>query len=312
MKVNPHIFRAYDIRGIAVGDDKDIDERFSRNLGKAVGTFLTRLGRENMCCGRDGRNTSPELQDAFIEGVLSTGLNVFNIGLAISPMWYWAACQNDFDCGVNVTASHNPKEYNGFKIVDDMAHSVYGNYLQEIYGMMLEDDYDEPEVPGAYAEVSILERYIKELHSKVNISRPMKIVTDTGNGVAGPFVEALFDFPDVELTTLYKEVDGDFPNHIANPEKAENLIDLSNEVVELGADLGIGFDGDADRIGVVDENGKHYSLDLILMILARDALSRNPGAPVIFDVKCSRVVENDIKKHGFFQHHWYQLKLPVH
>lgn len=295
MEINKNVFRAYDIRGI-VGEDINAD--FALALGKAVGTFLTRLGRYNMCCGRDGRTSSPELQAAFIEGVISTGLNVHNIGLATSPMLYWAACIEDFDCGVNVTASHNPKEYNGFKIVDDHAHSVYGNYLQEIYAMMIEEDFDEADEPGKHVETSIKDRYLAELHSKVKIERPVKVVVDTGNGVGGPFVRQLFGYDNVDLTVLYEEVDGEFPNHIANPEKYENLLDLSAKVVELGADFGIGFDGDADRIGVVDEQGNHYSCDLLLMLLARDALFRNPGATIIHDIKTSRVVENDIKNHG--------------
>jgi phosphomannomutase/phosphoglucomutase len=296
MKINKHIFRSYDIRGIAMGDNLDISEEVALHIGKATGTYFVRLGRKNLCCGRDGRLTGEALQKAFIQGVLSTGLNVFNINLASSPMLYYAVSLDDYDCGVNVTASHNPKEYNGFKIVDDWAHSVCGDQIQEIYNLTQTQEYEVGE--GILKDADLLDLYINDLKSKVKIERPLKIVVDSGNGITGLFVDKLFDIEGIELHTLYTEVDGDFPNHIANPEKEENLQDLAKKVVELKADLGIGFDGDGDRVGLLDENGRHYSCDLLLMLLARDALSRNPGRKVVFDMKSSKVVENDIRDHG--------------
>ena len=296
MEINRNIFRAYDIRGIAMGDKPDLTVEAAHHIGKATGTHFVRLGRKDLVCGRDGRVTSDDLTNAFIEGVLSTGLNVHDIGLATSPMLYYAVSIDDYDCGVNVTASHNPKEYNGFKIVDDWAHSVCGDELQEVYELTQTEDYEVGE--GQRFEANVLDSYLKKLHSMIELDKPLKVVVDSGNGVTGPFIEPLFNLPGIELHTLYTEIDGDFPNHIANPEKPENLVDLKAKVIELGADLGLGFDGDGDRVGVLDENGEHYSCDLLLMLLARDALSRNPERKVVFDVKSSKVVENDIKAHG--------------
>jgi phosphomannomutase/phosphoglucomutase len=295
-KVPKHIFRAYDIRGLAMGDTVEITEYVANEIGKAVGTFFLRRERTKMSCGRDGRLTSESLQKAFIEGVLSTGLDVVNLGYTTSPMIYYSVCSDTFDCGANITASHNPKEYNGFKVVDNYAGSVCGKELEEIYEMIEKQEYSVGE--GVYETGTIIDDYTAKLHSMVDLQKPLKVVVDAGNGVSGPFIRQMFDMPNIDLYPLYTEIDGTFPNHEANPEKAENLIELSNKVRELSADIGIGFDGDGDRVGFVDQTGKHYSCDLILMLLARDALSRNPGKTVVFDVKCSKLVENDIKEHG--------------
>jgi len=294
--VPKHIFRAYDIRGLAMGDNVEITEDVAREIGKAVGTFFLRRERSMMSCGRDGRLTSESLQNAFIEGVLSTGLNVVNLGYATSPIIYYSVCTDRFDCGAAITASHNPKEYNGFKVVDNYAGSVCGAELEELYEMIEKQEYAVGK--GSYETGTIIDDYTGKLHSMVDVQRPLKVVVDSGNGVTGPFVRQVFDMPNVDLHCLYTEIDGEFPNHEANPEKPENLIELSETVRNLSADIGIGFDGDGDRVGFVDENGEHYSCDLILMLLARDALSRNPGRTVVFDVKCSKLVENDIKEHG--------------
>lgn len=294
--VPKHIFRAYDVRGLAMGDNIEINEYVANQIGKAVGTHFIRKERTMMVCGRDGRLTSESLQNAFIEGVLSTGLNVKNIGFATSPMIYYSVCTEKFDCGANVTASHNPKEYNGFKVVDNYAGSVCGPELEELYGLIQAQDFEVG--TGTVESDSIIDRYVGELHSLVDVQKPLKVVIDSGNGVTGPFVRQMFDMPNVDVYPLYTEIDGNFPHHEANPEKAENLIELSAKVRELNADIGIGFDGDGDRVGFVDQNGEHYSCDLILMLLARDALTRNPGKTVIFDVKSSKLVENDIKENG--------------
>jgi phosphomannomutase/phosphoglucomutase len=294
--VPKHIFRAYDIRGLAMGDTIEITVEVAREIGKAVGTFFLRRERSMLACGRDGRLTSEDLQKAFIEGVLSTGLSVVNLGFTTSPMIYYAVCNDRFDCGVNITASHNPKEYNGFKVVDNYAGSVCGAELEELYEMIENQAYAVGN--GKYETGTIIDEYTAKLHRLVDIQKPLKVVVDSGNGVTGPFIRQVFAMSNVEVYSLYTEIDGEFPNHEANPEKAENLIELSEKVRELSADIGVGFDGDGDRVGFVDENGKHYSCDLILMLLARDALSRYPGKKVVFDVKCSKLVENDIKEHG--------------
>jgi len=295
MKLAKHVFRSYDLRGIY---GSEIDEDFALHLGMALGTFFLRRGRKSMACGRDGRVSGESLQLAFMNGVLSTGLNVTSLGMCTSPTMFFAACQDEFDCGVMVTASHNPAQDNGFKIVDDMAHSVFGEDLQKVYQMTVEEDYITAEVVPELKEMDLKDRYLGRLKSLVNFESDMKIVVDTGNGAAGPFVKDLFDYSDLQFEGLFLEVDGNFPNHPANPQKEVNLQDLARKVVESKADLGIGFDGDGDRVGFLDEDGKFYTSDLVLMLLAREFLSRKPGELIIMDLLTSKVVENDIKSRG--------------
>jgi len=295
MEFNKNVFRAYDIRGIY---GEDIDENFALHLGKALGTYFLEKGRKNMCCARDGRVSGLNLQIKFIEGVLSTGLGVSNLGMITSPMLYFAANQNEFDCGVNVTASHNPKEYNGFKIVDDKAKSVFGDEMDIVYAKMCNQDYIVADVPAVMREMDIKEAYLAKIHNLVDFEGDLKVVVDTANAVGGPFIMDVLDIKGLQVEGMYLDVDGNFPNHEANPQKQENMKDLAARVVETGADIGIGYDGDADRLGIIDEKGQFYSSDLILMLLARELLSRKSEETIIMDLMTSKVVENDIKRNG--------------
>lgn len=296
MQIDKSVFRAYDIRGKAIADKPQLNANFALELGKALGTYFLRKGRNSIATARDGRLTSPELHTALLEGLSQTEIKITDLGLSPSPMFYFAVCQPEFDCGVIVTASHNPKDDNGFKIVDDNAHSVWGQELQDIYQMIIDQDYDLASQKSTVSEFSVFDRYKAHMKSELNVQRPYKLVVDTGNGINGPFIEELLEHPNLDVTVIFKEIDGNFPNHPANPEKEKNMLDLSAKVRELGADLGLGFDGDADRLGMVDENGKFYTCDLLLMLLAEDFLSRNPGETVIYDTKVSKVVENEIKQ----------------
>jgi len=296
MQIDKSVFRAYDIRGKAISENPQLTAEFALELGKALGTYFSRKGRTSIATARDGRLTSPDLQAALINGLAQTGIKITNLGLSPSPMFYFAVCQSEFDCGVIVTASHNPKNDNGFKIVDNGAHSVWGPELQNIYQMIIDQDYDLVSQTSEISEFSVFDRYKTHMHNELDIKRPYKLVVDTGNGINGPFIEELLSHPNLDVTVIFKEIDGNFPNHPANPEKEKNMLDLSAKVRELGADLGLGFDGDADRLGMVDENGKFYTCDLLLMLLAEDFLSRNPGETVIYDTKVSKVVENEIKQ----------------
>lgn len=296
MKIDRNLFRAYDIRALAMGDEPDLTPEIMELIGKAAGTYFVRKGRKQMVCGRDGRITSPEFQERFIKGVLSTGLNVTNIGLATSPMVYFASCLDRFDCGSNVTASHNQKQDNGVKFVDTMAHSVFADELQKFPDLIEADDFEVGQ--GNYNEESVFEEFYRELWSKVRIEKPLKIVMDTGNGVAGAWARKMFESEFVDLEVMFEEVDGNFPNHEANPQKEKNMEDLKTRVVEVGADIGIGFDGDGDRIGVVDEKGRFHVADKVLALFAEDVLGRLPGSEVVFDVTCSKVLENHIKECG--------------
>lgn len=293
MQINPAIFRAYDIRGIA---DKDLTENSIFEIGRGVGTYMLKNYGGNLVVGRDNRTHGEKLQNAFIKGLLSTGCNVVNVGLATSPMIYWAVCKHGFDGGMNITASHNPKEYNGIKVVARNAHSVCGEELSKILEIINAGEFLEG--TGKLYEQEIFEEYKEELLSKVKIKKPLKVIIDAGNGTTGAFAPKLFRAAGCKVYELYCDLDGTFPNHEANPESEKNMRDLGKLVVEKGADLGIGFDGDGDRIGVVDEKGNHYSADYLIILLARDLLQRWPGQSIIFDTKTSKVVENEIKSLG--------------
>jgi len=319
MSVNPLIFRAYDIRGIAIATDKfpnvDLTAETAKLIGKGTGTYLQKisgptLGRAlNIVVGRDNRLHSPDLQKAFIEGLLETGCNVTNIGISPTPFMYYSVCKYNFDGGISITASHNPKEYNGIKIVAKNAHSICGDELQEILKIIQKEKFAIPgndknaekgAVPalGKYNEMEVFPEYKEEIKKLVKLERPLKIVVDAGNGTAGKFAPELLRELGCEVTELYCDLDGNFPNHEANPEEYKNVKDMIEKVREIKADLGIAFDGDGDRVGVVDENGHHYEADYLLILLERDLLTRHPGAKIVFDVKASRVLIDDIKKHG--------------
>lgn len=299
MKVNPNIFRAYDIRGIAdpLGDEPtDLTEESVYLIGQGTGTYLQQHYGKKIVVGRDNRLTGPKLQQAFINGLISTGCEVTNVGLCTSPMIYWAVCYYGFDGGVNITASHNPKEYNGIKVVAQKAHSVCGEELQKILNIIETGTFTVGE--GSEKQREIFADYTTDTTKRVKIERKLKVVVDAGNATTGMFAPALLEAVGCEVIQLHCDLDGTFPNHEANPEETKNMLDLIEKVKETGADLGIGFDGDGDRIGIVDEKGQHYSADFLLILLARDMLARNPGAKVVFDVKVSQNVIDDIKKHG--------------
>lgn len=324
--LNPLIFRAYDIRGIAQPnnpkDPSDLTPETVRVIGQATGTYMQRLyGTKNMMIGRDNRLHSPALQKAFIEGILSTGIDVVDVGLSTSPLLYYGVCKFGMDSGVNITASHNPKEYNGIKIVRQNAHSVCGDELQEILKIGQSGGFISGQGKLSTKEDNF-KVYLKDIKSRIKLARPLKIVVDAGNGTAGKFAPELLRTIGCEVTELYCELDGNYPNHEANPEEERNMRDLAKLVVEQKADLGIGFDGDGDRVGIVDENGKHYSADYLLLLLARELLAAKPGSQIVFDVKVSRILIDEITRlggipvmnkvgHSFIESKMQELKAPL-
>ena len=303
-KVNPNIFRAYDIRGIAEKSEKypnpDLTPETAKLIGLGTATYLKRkYGTKNMIIGRDNRHHSEQIQAAFIDGVTSIGIDVTNIELSTSPLLYYSTCYFNFDSGVNITASHNPKEYNGIKIIRTGGASVADNELQEILKIIQNGDFDITSESGSITnKTDTFENYLDFVSKRVKLARPLKVVVDCGNGVAGPFAPKLLKQIGCEVTELFCDLDGNFPNHEANPEEAENMIDLGKKVVEIGADLGIGFDGDGDRVGIVDHTGKHYPAEYLIMLLSREFLRKHPGEKVIFDVKVSKNLINDISNSG--------------
>ena len=317
-QINPHIFRAYDIRGIAQVQKgeadsapipPDLTEETVYLIGKATATYLHKNYKStHMAVGRDVRTTSPTLQKAFIKGLLECGLNVTDVGLAPSSMIYFASCfeKYDFDCGANITASHNPKQYNGIKIVAQNAHSICGHELQLIREIVEKNDFHKPKIKGILKEENIWPAYRDELISKVTrIKKPLKVVVDAGNGSAGPFIPELLEKIGAEVIPLFCEPDGNFPNHEANPEDLANMRQLIDKVLETKADLGLGFDGDGDRIGIIDEKGQHYSSDYLLLLLTKDLLTRHAAPPahttrpkVVFDIKISQAIINRMAELG--------------
>lgn len=324
--INPLIFRAYDIRGIALADEKypvaDLTPETMELIGKGTGTYLKRTyGTTNMLVGRDNRLHSEELQRAFIKGVCSTGLDVIDIGLSTSPLLYYAVCRLGMESGVNITASHNPKEYNGVKIVRENAHSVCGDELQIILDLIQKQDFETGN--GTLTSRNDHFGYYREdMQKRFMLDRPLKIVIDAGNGTAGKFAPDLFRAIGCEVIELYCELDGNYPNHEANPEEEKNMRDLAALVIKEKADLGLGFDGDGDRVGIVDEKGKHYSADWLLLLLVRDLLKHKPNSQIVFDVKVSQILIDEIKKlggipvmsktgHSFIESKMHELHAPL-
>lgn len=324
--VNPLIFRAYDIRGIADPIDEkpaDLTEESVYLIGKAAGTYLVQQYQsKNIAVGMDNRLTGPALKAAYIKGLLETGLNVTDIGISTSPMLYWTVCALNFDAGTNITASHNPKEYNGLKIVTKGAHSICGPELQEVLKIIENNSYFTAETPGQLNQKDVWGKYLEDLSSKVKLDRKLKVVVDCGNATPGKFAPELLRHIGCEVIELYCDLDGNFPNHEANPEELKNMQDLIAKVQECHADLGIGFDGDGDRVGIVNEKGELYSADYLLLLLARDLAQRQPGAQVVFDVKVSQVIINELTNlgltpvmcktgHSFIENKMKEIKAPL-
>jgi phosphomannomutase len=295
MQVTASNFKAYDIRGI-VG--KTIDEAFAEHLGRAFGSAARKAGEKAVAVGRDGRVSGPSLVAALIKGLVSTGLDVVDIGAVTTPMLYYvAATRGKHGCnsGIQVTGSHNPKDYNGFKMVL-AGRAIYGDEIQALRQRMEAEDYVSGK--GRSATMDILAEYSKRITSDCKPVRKMKIVVDSGNGIPGASAPGILRALGCEVTELYSEVDGDFPNHHPDPSKPENLADLIRTVQSTDAEIGLAFDGDGDRLGVVTKDGNIIYPDRQLMLFAVDVLSRNPGATIIYDVKCTQRLAPVIREHG--------------
>ena len=290
--INPQIFREYDIRGI-VG--KDLTPASVTSIGKAIGTYIRRGNGKNMILGRDVRFSSVEFCNILSKALNSTGCNVIDIGMVPTPVLYFALHHFNADGGVMITGSHNPPEFNGFKISQGF-HSLYGEKVQELKGLIEVNDFEVG--TGTTQQQPVLAEYMEKICSVLEISRKIKVVVDGGNGcfgIVGPDLLKKLGQTPIEL---FSEPDGTFPNHHPDPTVSEYLTDLIEKVRLENAELGIGFDGDADRIGVVDEKGNILWGDQLLTIFARDILSRNPGATIVGEVKCSQNLYKDIKKQG--------------
>jgi phosphomannomutase len=282
MQLSPTIFKAYDIRGVV---PTTLDAEVAEALGKAFGAAARKAGEKTVAVGRDGRLSGPALGEALIRGLVATGVEVIDVGAVTTPMLYFAA-HTLATSGIQVTGSHNPKDYNGFKMVL-AGRAIYGDEIQGLRRVMEEGS--APLAPGgSVRKVDLLEAYTQRIVGDVKLKRPMKIVVDSGNGIAGASAPAIFRAIGCEVTELYSEVDGNFPNHHPDPSKPENLRDLIAALQSGDAELGLAFDGDGDRLGIVTKDGQNIYPDRQMMLFAQDVLSREPGGTIIFDVKCSQ------------------------
>ena len=288
------IFRAYDIRGV-VG--KTLDAGVASLIGQAVGSLMAERGLREIVIGRDGRNSGPALSAALADGLRRAGRDVIDIGLAATPLVYFAGYQLRTGCGIAITGSHNPPDYNGFKIVVG-GETLAGDAITDLYARIAEDRLHDAPEPGTLQARSVNDDYLARIASDVQIDRPIKVVVDAGNGVAGMIAPQVLEAIGAEVIPLYCEVDGSFPNHHPDPGDPENLKDLELAVQQMQADLGVAFDGDGDRLGVVTPSGRMIFPDRLLMLFAADVLERNPGAVVVYDVKCSGRLAGEILRHG--------------
>ena len=290
MNVNPYIFREYDIRGKVA---EDFPPEVVVSLGKAFGTLVKRSGGREIAISGDIRLTTPDLINFFKEGVLSTGVDVINIGIVPTPVNYFSLFELDVAASVQITGSHNPPEFNGFKL---SLHKkpVYGDQIQLIKNFILNLDYDNGE--GSETRYKLLPKYAEMIQSKISINKKMKVVMDCGNAAASINAPGIFKALGVEVKELFCDADGSFPNHHPDPSVEENLQDLIEEVKKESYDLGIAFDGDGDRVGVVDEKGDIIWSDQLLSIFLPEIIKN--GEDILFDVKCSQSLEDMILKYG--------------
>lgn len=291
--LNPHIFREYDIRGI-VGEDLTDDT--VEILGRAWGTWLVNQGQQTCTLGRDCRTSSPAFAQALSRGMQSCGINVVDVGVVPTPLLYFSMYELDVDAGVMITGSHNPKDFNGFKVCAGKT-ALFGTAIAEIGEIAVSGRFARGQ--GSRSEADVVPAYLDRVASDARLgSRSLKVVVDAGNGTGGVVALPLLERLGIEAVPLYCDMDGEFPNHHPDPTVPDNLAELRRQVVDTGADLGIAFDGDADRLGVVTETGDVVYGDMILLILALDLLKDNPGAEVVSEVKCSQILFDEIEKAG--------------
>ena len=292
---NPSILREYDIRGI-VGETLGEDDAYA--LGLSFGTYVQQKTSNNaptICIGYDGRASSPTLAEALIKGLTQTGANIENVGLGPTPMLYFSVKSRSTDAGIMITGSHNPGHYNGFKMTL-LKEPVFGEAIQEIGKIAASGDFTSGE--GGVTEIEIKDAFVDRLLQDYSCTRDLKVAWDAGNGAAGEILRLLTDKLPGEHILLYDEIDGTFPNHHPDPTVDKNLVDLQKTVLDNGCDLGIAFDGDGDRIGVVDEKGNILRCDILMTIYAKQVLETHPGSAIIGDIKCSSVMFDEINKMG--------------
>jgi len=291
--VNPNIFREYDIRGRV---PEELNRETAYSLGQCFGAYYQSFGAKRISLGRDCRLSSPELRLGVMEGMIDAGMDVKDVGMVPTPLLYFSLHHLNVDGGIQITGSHNPPEYNGFKICLGKT-TIYGEEIQKL--RRIGESGSFPKGKGSVESQEVIQPYHEEILKRIGCGKvARKVVLDAGNGVAGLVAPELYTRLGIEVEMLFCEPDGRFPNHHPDPTLPENLKDLIRKVNDSSADLGIAFDGDADRIGVVDRKGKIIWGDQLMIIFSRDLLKRHPGAKIIGEVKCSQVLYDDIRKNG--------------
>jgi len=292
MKINPQIYREYDIRGVV---DKDLTPEIVRRLGQGFGTHMAQLGRKNLVVGRDGRLSSPVFGEALIEGLISAGCNIVDIGVCPTPVYYFSVFHLNKDGGMMVTGSHNPPEFNGFKVSVGKS-TIFGEEIQKLGRLIEKGEFVNGK--GNLSKFEVIKPYLDYIKKNIYIEKKMRVVIDAGNGTAGVVAGPLLRDLGCEVEELYCEIDGRFPNHFPDPTIPGNLKDLMDRVKKSHAEVGIGYDGDGDRIGVVDDQGNIIWGDQLMILFAREILKHQKGATFVAEVKCSQNLFTDIEKHG--------------
>lgn len=295
MKVNPHIFRGYDIRGLV---DQDLSPEIALHIGKAHGTYLKRLGQTKAIVGRDSRQTSPIYSQKAIEGLASIGLDVVDIGMQMVGMFYWAQHDLQIPGGIFVTASHNPPEFNGFKLANDYSETMVSEGMETIKKMVLEEDYDIAQKPGSVTTQNIRTDYFADVLSRVKIERKLKVMVDASNTSSGEIIPELLKQTDCEVVGYNTKIEPTFPLGVADPTETHIMERMRGEMQECGADVGFTYDADGDRIGIIDEKGNPIWNDMLVALFAIDVLAVHPGAKIMFNTLCSKAVTETIKTHG--------------
>jgi len=283
------IFRAYDIRGIY---GRDLNKEISEKIGRAFGTYI---GEKEIVVGMDSRLSSPELKESLINGIVSTGCNVIDIGMVPTPVLYFSVYHYNMDGGIMITGSHNPPEYNGFKLMKGK-ETLYGHEIQRIREIIESEEFNSG--TGSVKKQEVVDEYINFLRERINLRKKLRVVIDAGNGTAGPIALKLFKNLGCDVIPLYCEPDGNFPNHHPDPTVDKFLEDLIEKVKEEDADIGIAYDGDADRVGFIDDSGNIIRGDEALILFSREILSREKKVKIILEVKCSQALVEDIKRNG--------------
>jgi len=294
MKVNPNMFRPADIRGRISKGELNLDS--VELVAKAYGTFLRKRGIDKVVVGYDSRPSSKSFNEAVVEGLLSTGCNVIELGMLLTPIVYWAQYHLQSEGAVMITGSHNPPEWNGFKLAKGYSYTISGEEVQEIRRIIEDAAFDKGR--GSYQEEPVVEAYFQDTLSRSQISKSLKLIVDCGNGTAGAFAPNLLARTGCDVVELYCDIDPSFPHHFPDPAIVEHNRDLIERVRQDKADLGLSFDGDGDRLGVIDDQGNTVWADQLLVVWSREIIQSQPGAKIVFDVKCSQVLADEIKRAG--------------